>query len=271
MAGWVYPREPLTVGIVGCGTIGSACARWLARREVGLVLVALWDLDQEKARRLAEEVGGRVEVTPPRELVERCEVVVEAASQQAVMPLVNACLPAGRTLVVMSVGGLVDLVGEGESPRRALARLDQYPGRLIVPSGAVGGLDLIRAMAEAGIERVVLTTRKPPRSLGREDREPVVVFEGDARRAVGELPKNINVAATVALAGVGFESTLVRVISDPGVSRNTHEIEVEGQSGRLVVRAENLPDPENPRTSRNAYLSLIATLRRLASTAVVGS
>ncbi len=154
---------------------------------------------------------------------------------------------------------------------------------LYLPSGALAGLDGIKAAASGHLRSVTLTTRKPPRSLAgapgilrrkiRLDklRKPMVVFQGSARQAAKEFPQNINVAATLALAGVGAARTRVKIIADPGIRTNIHEVEAVGDFGRLTARTENRPSPANPKSSLLAVRSAVATLRQILNPLKVGT
>jgi aspartate dehydrogenase len=163
-------------------------------------------------------------------------------------------------------------------------RLAEEKGvKIHVPSGAIVGLDAVKGAAQGRLERVVLTSRKPPlayagapdvvaRGIKLEDlREPLVLYEGPAREAVVRFPANVNVAAALSLAGLGADRTLVRVVADPGVERNVHEIELEGDFGRLLTRTENVPAPENPKTSYLACLSAVSTLRAISDPVRIGT
>ncbi|MEM3464355.1 MAG: aspartate dehydrogenase, partial [Candidatus Bathyarchaeia archaeon] len=178
---------------------------------------------------------------------------------------------------IMSVGALVDsgLLSE-------ISRTAKENGRKVyIPSGAVAGLDGLKASAIGKIESVTLTTRKPVEGLmdnpyfmektGGKVEKPTLVYEGPAREACRLFPANVNVAATLSLAGIGAEKTVVRVVADPTISRNIHEIEVKGDFGELRVHVENVPSAENPKTSFLAALSAIATLKRLTEPIVVGA
>jgi len=181
--------------------------------------------------------------------------------------------------MVLSVGALAD-----EELRTALFGLaKQHNCKLYFPSGAVVGIDGLNSASAAGISSVTLTTRKPPSGLmgapyvvehGIElDKlvKETVLFEGTASEAVKAFPANVNVAATISLAGIGFEQTRVRVIADPSLSRNVHEITVEGEFGKFSTRVENLPSPENPKTSYLAALSAVSTLKKIMNPVQVGT
>ena len=202
----------------------------------------------------------------------RPAVVLEAASGEAVRTYARPVLESGADLIVVSVGAFADdrlLAGLIEHAR-AVGR------RLFVPSGAIGGVDMIRAAAVGGIEECTLTTTKPPNALNapvyiRERgidldsiRQPTVIFEGTAAQAVRHFPQNLNVSVTIGLAGLGLERTTVRVIADPAATRNTHEVFVRGAFGEATVRLVNVPSPENPRSSSLASYSVIAMLHGLS-------
>jgi len=222
-------------------------------------VVAVSDVDPARAAALARRLRGRVPVLPLAMLIRRSDLVLEAASAAAAPTIVIRALTARRTVLAMSVGGLLPITGR----LRALCRRG---GRLLTPSGAIGGLDAIKAAKLGRLQRVVLTTRKPPAALGLGRlTAPRTLFRGPASRAVAAFPQNINVAATLALAGIGPARTKVRIIADPAVTRNIHEIEAIGTFGRLTVRTENRPSRDNPKTSALAILSAQATLQQLAS------
>ncbi len=188
----------------------------------------------------------------------RPHIVVEAASQEAVKTLGPRVLEAGATLVVLSVGALLD----PEARERLLEASRRSGSPIYVPSGAIAGLDAVRALRLAGIERLILRTRKPPRALGVEASQPKLLFRGPASEAVKRFPANINVAAALTLAA-GVEP-MVEIVADPGAERNTHEIIVESPASRLRILVENVPSPDNPKTSYLASLSAVSLLKSLA-------
>ena len=173
-------------------------------------------------------------------------------------------MASGRDLMVMSTGALLD----AELHDRLEAASAESGCRVYAPSGALGGIDAIRA-SRRELEEVTLTTRKPPASLVDSATgesmagvtSATVVFEGSAREAVARFPFNINVAATLSLAGLGPERTRVRIIADPDAAGNNHEVYASGRSGTLRFTMENVPHPDNPMTSHLAALSAIETLR----------
>ncbi len=266
----------LKIGIIGCGAIGSELSKAIGCRIPEASLAALADIDEGKARKLADSLSGNPQVLPPGDLIDRVDLVVECASASASAEIAEKALSRGKDILVMSVGGLL-----GKENLFRLAR--QKNCRLYLPSGALAGLDGVKSAAAGRIDSVTLTTRKPPAGLrgapylAREDinldslREEKVVFEGTAEEAVKGFPRNINVAAALSLAGIGATETRVRIVADPKISRNVHEIEIEGEFGRLVSRTENLPSPSNPKTSFLAILSAIATLKAIVSPVRIGT
>jgi aspartate dehydrogenase len=244
---------------------------------VQATLVGISDVDFAKAETLAESLKHSVPAMDLTDLIEASGLVVEAASKAAAPAIIRQALERSRDVVVMSVGGLLEHAAE-------LLQLAQRNGRrLYVPSGAIAGLDAIKGAMAGRVSKVTLTTRKPPRALEgapyviekRIDlkalKEPTVIFSGPAREAVLAFPANVNVAAALSLAGIGADRTEVRIVADPTSDKNIHEIEAEGDFGKLLARMENVPSPTNPKTSYMAALSAIALLRRITAPLVVGT
>jgi aspartate dehydrogenase len=265
---------PRRVGVVGLGTIGRAVARALADGLAGACLVGATTRDQARGAAFLASLPGAPPLLPLPQLLERADLVVEAATQAALLEIAPTVLAAGRDLVVLSVGALLD---RPEWIEQAAAR----GARIHVPSAAIAGLDGLKGAAVAGhLDVVVVETRKPPRGLAGAPgvagvdleglKEATVVFEGTAREACRAFPANVNVVAAVSLAGLGPDRTRIRVLADPAIQRNRHTVVAEGAFGRLRVEIENVPS-ENPRTGRLAYLSTIAYLRDLAAPLRVGT
>jgi len=268
----------MNVGVLGCGSIGRAIVDALHRGEVpGMILSAIADVAPEAglvAQAYACAFTNDALALPGL----GCDLVVEAAGGGAARAVAVPLLQAGCDLMLMSVGALADaafFTSVAEAARAA-------GKRVYLPSGALGGLDAVRAASVAGISEVLLTTRKPPRGLAGAPwfaahpvdldalTAPTVVFEGDAAEAIAAFPANVNVAVALSLAGVGTARTRVRVVAEPGLTRNVHEVSVRGDFGELRVEIANVPSPSNPRTSHLAGLSAIATLRRIAAPVVMG-
>ena len=267
----------MKVGIVGCGFIGTQLALAIQKRFGGSVrLIGISDSRPEQALRLSRRLHPPVPLLSLSEIVRRSQLVIEAASPQAVRELLPRVVAQRKALLVMSSGGLL-------GQRKLLERAVRNKIPLYVPSGAVAGLDGLKGAAAGQLRSVTLTTRKPPAAfLGapgaarfqkklKKLREPMVLFKGSADRAAAAFPQNINVAATLALAGIGPRRTKVRIIADPTVRSNLHEVEVVGSFGRFQVRIENRPSAENPKTSRLAVQSAIATLEKIFQSLQVGT
>jgi len=227
-------------------------------------LVALYDQHLEKAVSLSRRIRPHPKVLSMEGVVRESDLILEAASVRAVAPLLKMMIRYRRDLLVMSSGGLVGATGLLRQAQRAGCRIS-------VPSGALAGIDGLKAFSSGSIRRVTLTTRKPPRSFSLKHlRRPKLLFAGPARRAVRAFPQNVNVAATVLLSGVPPSKFRVNVIADSSLSRNTHELSVEGKEGRFFCRLENIPSV-NPKTSQIAVLSAVATLKQLFQAVKVGT
>jgi aspartate dehydrogenase len=264
-----------TVAIGGLGAIGLKLARALDRGVEGLRLVVVSSRDQARA-----EANLRGFNAPPRlvalEQLAEADIVVEAAPAAVFEQIAGAAIGAGRVLVPASVGALL--------PRMHLVERARTTGaRIVVPTGALLGLDAVRAAAEGPVESVTIESRKPPRGLEGAPylvehgidvsaiTAPRRVFQGNAFDAAAGFPANVNVAAALALAGIGPTRTQVEIWADPAIDRNMHTIRVEAQAARFTMTIENVPSEENPRTGQITALSMLACLRGLVSTLKVGT
>ena len=269
--------RPVPVAVAGLGAIGLEVARALDAGDVpGLALAAVAARDLDRARARCAGFRAPPAIRPTGELPELADVVVECAPAAAFASIARPALEAGRTLVCVSVGALLDHLDFVEL---AAAR----GGRILVPSGALLGLDAVQAAARGAVEEVRMVTRKPAAGLDgvpwlleqgidvNAFAEPTRVFHGTAREGARCFPANVNVAAALGLAGVGPDRTRLEVWVDPTVTRNTHEISVEAESARLTLRIENVPTEANPRTGRLVAPSVLATLAKLTSPLVVGT
>ena len=266
----------LRVAIGGFGAIGSVVARRLDQGIEGLTLAAVAARDVARAEAAMAGFARRAPVVPLAQLSEGADIVVECAPAAVLRDIAEPALSHGCTLIVLSCGALLDNFDLVELARR-------QSGRIIVPTGALLGLDAVTAAAEDGITSVKMITRKPPQGLSGAPylvanniditglATPKCVFSGTAREAARGFPANVNVAAALALAGIGPERTIVEIWADPTVTRNIHRIEVEAEAARLSMQVENVPSPENPRTGRLTALSVIATLKKLVSPLAVGT
>jgi len=264
----------MRIGIAGLGTIGLEVARRLKVGIPHLTLVAVAVRDPAKAAEQIDLSG--IEVASFEQLARTCDVVVECLPPALFREVAAPIVAAGRILMPLSVGQLLSHWDLVEQARPSGARI-------LVPTGALLGLDAVRAAAEGEIHSVTLITRKPPRglagaphvqrlglSLDRLD-SPLKVFAGSAREAALGFPANVNVAVALSLAGIGPDRTQVEIWADPTLSRNTHRIEVDADSARFTMSIEGLPSPSNPRTGRLTPLSVVAALRGLVSELKIGT
>lgn len=268
----------MKLGIVGCGFIGSTLAYTAADMdEVDEVL--LLDTKTDRVAQISNATPKARGVEGLDEMLASADLVVEAANQAFVAEHGREVVGAGRHLMIMSVGALVD----DELWEDLKARARENDRSVFIPTGALGGADLLKAASRARLDDVLLVTTKPPKALSgaplvTQDgidlmalRKPRTLFEGTARDAVGHFPQNINVAALVALAGVGFDRTRVRIVVDPGITRNKHELFVEGRFGKMRCSILNAPSTSNPRTSYLSALSAISTLENVVRGVWIGA
>lgn len=264
----------LTVGLGGLGGVGESVARALLAGVPGLRLGAIAVRDVARARALLPGFAGAF--VAPEALGDHCDVVVEGLPPALFRAVAVPALERGRLFMPLSIGQLLehwDLVALAEA----------NGARILPPTGALLGLDAVRAAREGVIEDVSMVTRKPPAGLAGAPfivangialeglREPLRIFSGTVREGVPGFPANLNVAAALSLAGIGPDRTRLEVWADPAVTRNTHTITVEADSARFTMTIENVPTAANPRTGKITALSTLAALRGLVSTLRVGT
>lgn len=259
----------MKIGIVGCGNIGADLCIALQKNDIQAEVAALTDVKVEHAKILLRSFHLEAVVCNLDENASKVDYLVECAVAGAVKEVLKSAIRHHVDCLIMSVGGLLDNAELCEEARAAGVQVH-------IPSGALCGLDGIRAAMEAGLHSVALTTRKPPAGLvgapylvendiDLDDlEEATVVFEGSAREAVKAFPRNVNVAASLSFVGVGPDDTRVRVIADPEATMNIHEVVAEGAFGQLRTITQNLPSPRNAKSSYLASLSAIAELRAAA-------
>jgi aspartate dehydrogenase len=260
----------LRVGLVGFGAVGGEVARLVGEGAAGPVeivgaLVRRPERYADAAVPLVGDVAALIELRP--------ELVVETAGHEAMRTVIPAILEAGIEVLALGVGALADETVHERLTAAARAGRTQ----LRALAGAIAGLDAISAAAVGEVTSVVHTVRKPPIAfLDAAEAQRVVesgeareLFRGRAREAALEFPANVNVVAAVSLAGIGLDRTEARVVADPSVSRNTHDVEIEGYFGRLALRMENIPSA-NPKTGRIVALSVVRALRARSESIVVG-
>ena len=264
------------VAIGGFGAIGKVIAERLDRGIEGLMLCAVSARDTVRAETAKAGFTTPVPVLPLSKLGARADVVIECTPAHLLREIAEPALGHGRLVMVLSCGALLDDFDLVDLARR-------HGGRILVPTGALLGLDAVAAAAEGGISSVHMITRKPPGGLIGAPflnahrieigglSEPRRVFAGNAREAARGFPANVNVVAALALAGIGAERTTIEIWADPGVTRNIHKIEVEADAARFSMQIENVPSAENPKTGRLTPLSVVAALKKLTSTLAVGT
>jgi aspartate dehydrogenase len=266
-----------TVAIAGLGAIGAQVARALdAGRLPGLSLTSVAVRDAAKADRLLASFARWPRIAPIAALPAFADVVVECLPAAHFRAVAEATVQAGKIFMPLSVGQLLDHMDLVEAAKRTGARI-------VVPSGALLGLDGVRAAAEGEVRYVSIVTRKPPaglkgaplleaRGISLETlTAPLQVFAGNAREAIAGFPANVNVAVALSLAGIGPERTRVEIWADPTVTRNTHTIEVRSAASDFTLTVAGVPSEANPATGKLTPLSVLAALRRLADPLVVGS
>lgn len=270
----------LKIGIVGCGAIGSSLAKFIVKElSLQAQLSALYDVDALKNKRLAKLVSKKEDlaVSSLRELIARSQLVIESASAVSSREIARRALSRGRDVMIMSTGGVAGSLKE----LSALAKKNN--AKVYIPSGAICGVDALKASKIGRIKTVTLTTRKNPSSFKgvkyvqerginlAEIKKETVLFSGPAREAVKHFPQNINVAAVLSLAGIGQDKTVVKLIASPQTKRNIHEIKIESASGNISTRTENVLHPDNPKTSFLAVLSAMETLRQILEPVRIGT
>jgi aspartate dehydrogenase len=265
----------IAVGVVGLGAIGQQVCRALADGLPGLTGAGATARDRARAERFLATLKTPLPYFDLDDLIAASDLIVEASTQAHLEEIAPKALGSGRHLVVLSCGGLL-----GRDDWIALARAKGC--RILVPSGAIAGLDGVKGARLGAITGVTMETRKPPRGLegapyivqqkidlAAITRE-MLIFEGAAIEACRAFPANVNVLAALSLAGIGPELTRIKIYAVPGLTRNQHRISVEGEFGRLAIEIENVPS-ENPRTGKLSYFSTIALLRDLGATLRVGT
>ena len=255
----------MNLGIIGCGAIGTDVAN-AADKMKEIKKIYLYDTNKKASGNLCKDLK-KAEIKPVSDFLENVDVVFEGASQQAVREYAEQIIRAGKDLILMSVGSLFDDTFRKKLEKRAREK----NCKIYVPSGAICGIDGLLSASVGGLDEVTLVTTKPPSSLGKNIEVRSVIYKGNARDAVKKFPSNINVAASLSLAGKGFDETKVEIVVDPVVSRISHKILAHGKFGRLRVEVENMPNPNNPGSSYMASLSAIATLKSIINPIKIGA
>lgn len=271
----------MRIGIIGGGAIARLILDEIRQGSLrDIEVVGLLGRDESaRGKPLAESFGVPFLTSLDKLVAAKPDVVVEAASHDALRAYAAPLLAAGISVVVLSGGALVDDALRDRLEQLAAA----HRAILYVPSGGIGGLDALKAVCAAGAESVEIAVTKPPaawkgipyveRSGVDLDRltGPVTLFDGTAREGVPHFPANVNIAAVLALAGIGFDRTRLKVVADPALRFNTHYINIRGRTGLISIKFESVPAPDNPKTALLACYSALAALRALASPARYGT
>lgn len=262
------------VALLGCGAIGTQIALAIDSKKIPAVLTHVYDQDKTKSMELVSKLHTKPEIVANSHLLSSnpIDILVEAASQQAVKDVGLSVLQNRKDLMIMSVGALLD-----ESVLEVLSdACNEYKKTIYLPSGAIAGLDGVKSVKEE-LESVSLVTTKHPLSLKGAKffensdidldnlKDVTTIFEGSAKEAVQLFPANVNVAALLSLTGLGSKKTNVKIVADPNTKKNTHQIQASGKFGKMSFTIDNVPDPNNPKTSRLATLSAIQTLKKYCS------
>ncbi len=269
-------QKTLRVAMAGLGAIGQEVATALDNRIDGLVLAAIAVRDRSKAEEKTKDFHWKPIFCELDKLAEYGDVIIECAPATIFREIAEPAIQKGRIFMPLSVGALLD--------HWDLVELAKETGaKIIVPTGALLGLDAVRGAAEGEIYTVSISTRKPPNGLATAPHviangwdmasltEPMKIFEGSAREAIKGFPANVNVAVALSLAGIGPDKTRIEIWADPGVTRNTHRINLDSDSTRFEMTIEGVPSVENPATGKLTPLSTIACLRGLTSTLRIGT
>jgi len=268
---------PLRLGVAGLGTIGLAVARRVDAGEAGdMIVSAVSARDEAKAQGNISKFRHIPEIVPIDDIGRHCDVVLETAPKAVFDGLAASAIENGCIFIPLSVGALLD--------RPLLVDQARATGaRIMVPTGAIIGLDAVKAAAQGPVSSVKLETRKPPRGLKGAPHigatgvdldavtEPLKVFSGTAREAAKGFPANVNVGAALGLAGIGPDRTTVEIWADPTVKHNTHKVTVEAEASNFTMTIQNVPSEENPATGKITALSALATLQRLTAPLIVGT
>ena len=271
-------KSIIRVGILGCGAIGSRIAKSIKTQcDKKAIVSALFDINPAKSENLSKLIPQKnIVKLSYTELLNSCDLVVEAVNAPDTYQLVRRAVLAKKDVLVMSVGKFI----ESES----IFKLAQKQGvKVLIPSGAIAGIDAIKAACLQRIDSITLTTRKPiygfvdnayiqeKRINLSQIKKETVLFDGNVREAVKSFPQNINVAATIALASNAKDKLRIRIATSPEFKVNSHEIELVGEFGRLVTKTENVVCPDNPKTSYLAVLSAVRTLKEYFQGVKIGT
>ena len=274
----VYRKRRLKIGIIGCGAIGGGIARYILKElKKDCQLTGLYDIEYGRVERLRRELSaGPIGKNSLQALLKSCDLMIEAVNANSTREIVRGALLQKRNVIAMSVGKLLDAQDLFDLARKRGCHL-------LIPSGAIAGIDAIKSASLARIRKINLTTRKPLKGFANNPyliqegvdlaaiKKETVLFKGNVASAVRFFPQNINVAATLALASQAKDKITVCIMTSPEYKNNSHEVEIIGDFGRIVTRTENVVSPENPKTSYLAVLSGMQTLKQFCQGTGIGT
>ena len=272
-------NKMLRIGFIGCGAIGSRLAKSVKHDlKKHCTITGLYDLAPEKPRNLIKTLNLKPSLIKKslKELIASCDFVVEAIASNETTAIIQKVIRAKKGIMIMSVGKVLNIP-------QALALAEKNHTAVLIPSGAIGGLDIIKSVGAKNISKITLTTSKPPSSLSQSDyltkkgiilnkvKKETVIFDGTVQDSIKLFPRNINVAATLALGSQVRNKIRIRIMTSPTFTVNSHAIEVCGTFGRLTLRTDNVACPDNPKTSYLAVLSAMQTLKQFFHSVKIGT
>ncbi len=273
----LFKKRLKKIGIIGCGAIGSEIAIAVDKKDINVILDSCNDIDKNKYDEILKILKNiKPKFLSKEKLIKNVDLVIECAQKEAVKEIFELAIKNSKDIMFLSAGGVLENYELVEEARKR--GINVY-----VPSGAVVGIDGLDAAKYHGLKKVTLITRKPPKAFEGNEylkkkninmeniTSELVIFDGPAKEAIKEFPANINVAATLSMAGLGPDITKVKIIADPFISSNTHEIIVEGDFGRFRAITENLPSPTNPKTSYLTALSTIVMIKKIVEPIHIGT
>lgn len=262
----------MKIGLIGCGTIGQFLLEKINQEKVlqGYEITAIFD-ERKKSVEKLQDFSSRYAVDSYQDLDEflqsPIDIVIECVNLEFVQKYATRIVKS-KDLLIISIGALANLSFYQELE----ATVKESGRKVYLPTGAIGGIDLVKAAnVMGGLDRVTLVSRKPSDALSDELlTEETILFKGSAKDAIKKFPKNANVAIALSLAGIGIEKTYVQMIMDPTIKRNIHMIEMQGDFGHAQVKIENNPSPTNPKTSYLTALSILSALEALHTQIRIG-
>jgi len=257
------------IGIIGCGAIGTQIAKYIQKHLKGRAkVIGVCDIDIKKAIELSKKIKPKPIITGIDNLIKKSDLIIEAASTEVSGEIAEKADFLKKDALIMSTGGLL-------KKQRFVEKINAGYSHIYIPSGAICGLDGLKSAMTGAVKSVTITTRKPLKGLAgspylkeknidieKIDKE-TLLYSGTARDAIRYFPQNINVAVTLRICGLGAGRTNVKIFTSPEYTKNTHEIEVEGEFGRFWTKTENVPSEANPKTSKLAIFSAIAKLKEM--------